>query len=90
MTYFMLIFIPPAYFLSRKKWGGFVVNAVLYGIACLCAATLVFAMAGAIFWFLAFGHATFAYRREMAARNAELIATKMAEKMVAAQKGPNA
>jgi len=33
------------------------------------------------FWILAVGHAGFAYRREMIESHANLIATKMAEKM---------
>lgn len=81
MTYLAIIFIPPLYFLARKKWGGFILNSILYGIACACVLTFVFALIGVFFWMLAVGHASFAYRRELASVQADLIATKMAEKM---------
>ncbi len=81
MIYLCLIFIPPVYFLTRKKWGGFVLNSILYGIALLCVLTIVGIMAAPFFWILSVGHASFSYRREMVANHAEMLATKMAEKM---------
>jgi hypothetical protein len=81
MTYLCIIFIPPVYFLTRKKWGGFVLNSILYGLACLCIISIVGIMGAPVFWILAVGHASFTYRKEAAANHAELIATKMAEKM---------
>jgi hypothetical protein len=81
MIYLCLIFIPPVYFLTRKKWGGFVLNSILYGLAVLCVLTIVGIMVAPVFWLLSVGHASFTYRREMAARHAEMLATKMAEKM---------
>jgi hypothetical protein len=38
-------------------------------------------MVAPFFWLLALGHASFTYRREALANHADLIATKMAEKM---------
>ena len=81
MTYLALIFVPPAYFAVRRKWGGFALNAVLYGIACLCVASIVGIMLAPVFWALSVGHAGFAYRREQMVRHADLIATKLAEKI---------
>lgn len=81
MTYLALIFIPPAYFLSRKKWGAFCLNSVLYRLACLCILSLVGIVVAPFFWALAVGHASFAYRKEQVTRHAELIASRMAEKM---------
>ncbi len=81
MLYLALIFIPPVYFLARKKWGGFFLNSIFYGIACLCILSIIGIWIAPIFWILAVGHACFAYRREMVNQHAELIATKMAEKM---------
>ena len=86
MMFLCIIFVPPAYFLARKKWGGFVLNSILYGIACLCALSIVGIMAAPVFWLLAVGHASFTYRREMVSNHAELLATKMAEKMRENQK----
>jgi hypothetical protein len=81
MMYLCIIFIPPVYFIVRKKWGGFFLNAILYGLACLCVISIVGIMGAPIFWVLAVGHAGFTYKREMLERHAELMATKMAEKM---------
>jgi hypothetical protein len=81
MMYLCIIFIPPVYFLARKKWAGFVLNSLLYGIACLFLLTFVFAIVGVIFWLLAVGHAGFAYRKELMSVQADLIAAKMAEKL---------
>lgn len=81
MIYLALIFISPVYFISRKKWGGFVLNSILYGIACLCVISIVGIVAAPFFWLLAVGHASFAFKREQLERHADLVATKMAEKM---------
>jgi len=81
MMYLGIIFVPPVYFLSRNKWGGFCLNAALYGIACLCVLTIVGIVVAPLFWALAVGHAGFTYRKELMAVQADLIATKMAEKM---------
>lgn len=86
MTYLCLIFIPPLYFMVRKKWGSFALNAVLYGIACLCVLSIVGIVIAPLFWVLAVGHAGFHFRREMMMQHADMIATKMAEKMKESQK----
>jgi hypothetical protein len=86
MMYLCIIFAPPVYFLARKKWGGFILNSILYGMAVLFAATIVLFIVGVVFWALAVGHAGFTYKREMLERHAELMATKMAEKMKEYQK----
>lgn len=81
MTYLCILFLSPAYFLSRKKWGGFFLNSILYGIACLCLISIVGAVVAPLFWLLAVGHASFSCRKEQMERHADLVATKMAEKM---------
>jgi hypothetical protein len=40
MIYLALIFMPPVYFLTRKWWAGFIVNSIIYGVACLCALSI--------------------------------------------------
>jgi len=87
MSYFALIFIPPIYFLSRKQWGSFVVNSLFYGIACLCVLSIIGIMVAPIFWAFSVGHALFAYKKEARERQADRIATKMAEKL---RENPNA
>lgn len=86
MMYLCIILIPPAYFLARKKWGGFFLNSALYGMACLCILMIVFMWIAPFFWLLAVGHAGFAYRRELIVYQAEMIAARMAEKMRAQSK----
>lgn len=86
MTYLCILFLPPLYFLTRKKWGGFCLNAVLYGLAWLCVITIVGIVIAPVFWLLSVGHAGFACRRELAAEHADLVATKLAQKMAETQK----
>ena len=81
MTYLCIIFVPPLYFLVRKKWGGFLLSSILYGLALLCVVTIVGIIAAPIFWLLSVCHAAFANRQEMADRHADRIATKLAETM---------
>ena len=75
MMYLTVIFISPVYFLIRKKWGGFVLNSILYLLA-IC--TIIFGV-GIIFWALAVGHAGWHLRKEGMVEQAELIAKKMVE-----------
>lgn len=84
MIYLCIIFVSPLYFLIRKKWGGLILNSILYGLACLCILSMVFIWVAPLFWILSVGHASFTYRREMVANHAEMLATKMAEKMTEA------
>lgn len=81
MIYLAIIFISPLYFLVRKKWGGFILNSILYGIACLCILSMIGFWIAPFFWILSVGHASFTYRKEAAERHADLVATKMAEKL---------
>ena len=81
MMYLCIIFVPPVYFLARQKWGGFVLNGALYFLAFSCLITIVGIPLAILFWTLSVGHAGFTYRRELIAHHAELIATKMAEKL---------
>ena len=85
MMFLCVLFIPPAYFIARKKWGVFVLNAILYGIACICVLSLIGIVVAPFFWLLAVGHAGWHLRREMMTQHAEMIATKMAEKMKSEQ-----
>jgi len=74
--YFIIIFIPPLYFLIRKKWGGFIINLILMILAGI---TIPLFFIGFVFWILAVGHAGWHYRRELIEKHAELIATKIKE-----------
>jgi len=77
MMYLTIIFISPLYFVIRKKWGGFILNAILYGMALV---TVWFGI-GILFWALAVGHAGWHLRKELMEEHARMIALKMAEQM---------
>ncbi|SRR6266849_2425882 len=83
--YFVVLFVPPLYFLLRKRWGGFLVNAFLYVTAMLFVISLIFAWLAILPWALAVGHAVWHFRREMSRemmeQHASLIAVKMAEQV---------
>ena len=74
--YFIIIFVPPLYFLIRRKWGGFILNLALMVLA---GVTIFFFFIGFVFWILAIGHASWHYRRELMEKHAELIAAKIKE-----------
>lgn len=88
MTYLCIIFVSPAYFLTRQKWGGFILNSVFYGLAVLCLLSIIGAFIAPLFWILAVGHASFAYRKELMHEHATAIATEMAKKMKESEKPP--
>ncbi len=81
MSQLIVAFVSPVYFMQRQMWGAFVVNACLYLTACLFLVTFILAFVGVFFWFLGVVHASYYLRKEMMVGQAELLATKMAEKM---------
>ncbi|MBI1175810.1 hypothetical protein GC207_00060 [bacterium] len=85
MMYFCILFVSPLYFVLRRKWGAFFVNATLYGLAVIFLISIVGAVIAPLFWTLAVGHASWHLRKELAHEQAELLATKMAQKMAGAQ-----
>ena len=76
-----VIFIPPLYFFTRKKWGHFIINSFFYGCACLCVIAFALIFLAPIFWGIAFVHAAWSYKSEMRNKQVEHLATRMAEKM---------
>lgn len=81
MIWLVAVFIPPLYFILRKKWGAFVLNAILYVIF-LC--TFIFGI-GFIFWVLAMGHAMWHLRKEVMKEHADMIADSIVAKTKAAE-----
>ena len=78
MMYLIVIFVSPVYFLIRKKWGAFVLNAILYLLALFT--VFIFGI-GIIFWLLAVGHAGWHLRKELMKEHAQMIATELVAKM---------
>ena len=81
MMFLVIFFISPLYFLIRKKWWGFIFNSIIYGIAVVFLVTLIFFWVGIFFWMLGIGHAGWVLRYELMEKQAEMIASKMSEKM---------
>lgn len=79
--YFVIIFISPLYFLLRKKWGGFIINTIIYLIALFFVFTVIFIWVAPVLWILAMGHALWMYRKELMEEQAEMIAEKIAGKV---------
>ena len=81
MMYLCVLFISPVYFMARKMWGAFILNAILYGTALLFLISIVGAVVAPLFWILAVGHAGWHLRKEQMEEHAEMIASKMVQKM---------
>ena len=85
MMFFVILFLSPLYFLLRGKWFAFVFNSLIYLIACGFVITIIFIWVAPFFWMLAVGHAMWQLRKETASamiqEHAEVLATKMVEKM---------
>lgn len=78
MMYLIILFIPPLYLATRRKWGALTLNIILYLVAL---ATVMLFGIGVFFWALAVGHAGWHYRGELMERQAERIAKKVAGQM---------
>jgi hypothetical protein len=79
------VFIPPIYFLLNKRIGMFLLTSVMFVFALGFAMTGILLPVSIIMWivaiFLAARDLGRRKRTEIMTQNAELIATKMAEKM---------
>jgi hypothetical protein len=81
MIYLAAIFIPPLYFLIKKKWAAFIVTSLLFILSLFLAMTVVLLPATFVLWFLSAIVAVWDLRKSVMNEHAELLATKMAEKM---------
>jgi hypothetical protein len=81
LKYLAVVFMAPVFFLMRGKYGPAFINAFFYGMACLFAITIIFAVVAPLFWMISVMHGMWYLRKEMVAEDAEVLATKMAEKM---------
>ncbi|MBC7820639.1 MAG: hypothetical protein IAG10_27455 [Planctomycetaceae bacterium] len=81
MMYLVLLFVSPVYFLIRGKWLAFLLNAVLYSVACVFLISIIGAFIAPLFWALAVGHAGWHLRKELMLEHANMIANAMAAQM---------
>ena len=89
MQYLVAVFIPPLYFLMKKKWLGFIVSSLLLVLSLFLAMTVVFIPVSLLLWGLCTVVAVFDLRKQLMQEHATVIAEKMAEKM-RQQPGPAA
>ena len=77
MKYLLVMFVSPAYFALRGKWGAFTFNLILYLLAIV---TLLFGI-GVFFWMVGVMHAGWSLRTEVMEEHATIMAKKLAEEL---------
>lgn len=88
MIYLTAIFIPPLYFLIKKRWGAFIGSLVAFFFAVIFAIMVVLLPISFILWVICSVVAVWDLRKHLAHENADIVATKMAEKMREVQTTP--
>jgi hypothetical protein len=81
MIYLIAIFVPPLYFLIKKKWVAGVIHCILCLIALVCTMTIVLAIIGIPLWFVSATCAVWDLRKQLVEEQATVMAQKMAEAM---------
>lgn len=81
MMYLTAIFVPPIYFLIKKRWVGFVVTTGLFFLSLIFFIMVVLAPLGLILWGVSATCAVWNLRKELMHEHATIIAEKMAAKM---------
>jgi hypothetical protein len=81
MMYLIAIFVPPLYFLTKKKWLGFAISSFLLIVSFFLFITVVFIPIALIFWGLCSVVAIWDVRKQLVNEHATIIAEKMAAKM---------
>lgn len=90
MIYIVAIFVPPLYFLIEKRWLGFCVSSFLLVVSFFLACTIIMIPGALILWALCSVSAVWNLRKQVMHEHADVVATKMAEKMREAQTTPPA
>ena len=87
MIYLAAIFVPPLYFLIKKKWGTFFGSMVALFFAVIFAIMVVLLPISFILWGICSVVAVRDLRKRSLHEHAEVLAAKMAEKMRATNEG---
>ena len=90
MIYLTAIFVPPLYFLIKRKWLALFASLVAFFFAVTFAIMIALLPLSFILWGICSVVAVWDLRKRVAHENAELLATKMAEKMRETQTTPPA
>ena len=81
MIYLVALFVPPLYFLIKKRWLALVGSLVAFFFAVIFAIMMVLLPLSLILWGVCSVVAIWDLRKRVAHEHAEVLATKMAEKM---------
>jgi hypothetical protein len=81
INYVIAIVFPPLYFLIRNRIGLGLIYGLLFALSIFLLLTVVLAPIAIFFWLVSMIHALWHVRRELVAEQAEVLATKMAEKV---------
>lgn len=81
MIYLVAIFIPPLYFLIKKRWLALLGSLVAFFFAVIFAIMMVLLPLSFILWGICSIVAVWDLRKRLVRESAEVLATKMAEKM---------
>jgi uncharacterized membrane protein len=81
MTYLVAVFIPPLYFLIKRKWVALVVSSFLLVLSLFLAMTVVLIPVSLILWGLCAVVGVYDLRKALMHEHATIIAEKMASKM---------
>jgi len=82
MIYLVAIFMPPLYFLIKRKWGGFLLSSLI----CLLGLGTLILGVGFVFYAAASIHAVYDLKKDTATKQIDLIAQKTAEKLKEAER----
>jgi len=90
MIYLVAIFIPPLYFLIKKKWLALIGSLVAFFFAVIFAIMMILLPISLILWAICSVVAVWDLRKRVMHEHADVLATKMAEKMREVQTTPPA
>ena len=88
MIYLVAIFIPPLYFLIKKKWLALIGSLIAFFFAVIFAMMMILLPISFILWGICSVVAVWDLRKRVMHENADILATKMAEKMRETQTTP--
>lgn len=81
MIYLVAIFVPPLYFLIKKRWLALIGSLVAFFFAVIFAIMMILLPLSFILWGVCSIVAVWDLRRRVACEHADFLATQMAEKM---------
>jgi hypothetical protein len=81
MTYLIALFVPPLYFIIKKKWLAFFVTGFLFFLSPFFLITGLLAPVALFFWFVSAICAVWDLRKSLVREHAAIFAEELAEKM---------